>query len=143
MAAEPQSKKREWGRGVWNFSRLRCQLSLNWYSGSTAKSPSPSTQYHQLRRLFCRKFTFYYAYFLDSNSYRVLNSWKSLEICPAIFQTWRRVINPKSLCFFNNIWHFLIFLHWISPHQLNGDKVWKNGLKTWGFFVKKKKKQVV
>ena len=51
-AAEPRSKKREWGRGVClYFSRLRRQLSLDWYSGSAAKSPSPSTQYRQLCRL--------------------------------------------------------------------------------------------
>ena len=58
LAAEPRSKKREWGRGVWNnFSRLRRswrlrrQLSLDWYSGSAAKSLSPSTRYRQLCRL--------------------------------------------------------------------------------------------
>ena len=51
LAAEPRSKKKEWGRGVWYFSRLRRQLSLDWYSGSAAKSPSPSTQYRQLCRL--------------------------------------------------------------------------------------------
>ena len=49
LAAEPRSKKKEWGRGVWNtyFWRLRRQLSLDLYSGSAAKSPSPSTQYRQ------------------------------------------------------------------------------------------------
>jgi len=31
---------------------------------------------------------------------------------------WRRVINPKRLCFFWHIWHFLIFLYRISPRQL-------------------------
>ena len=41
LATEPRSKKKEWGRGV----------TLDWYSGSAAKLPSPSTQYRQLRRL--------------------------------------------------------------------------------------------
>ena len=34
------------------------------------------------------------------------------------FSHWRKVTNLKRLCFFENIWHFLIFLYWISPHQL-------------------------
>ena len=34
------------------------------------------------------------------------------------FSYWRRVINPKRLCFLKNIWQSLIFLYWISPHQL-------------------------
>ena len=43
LAAELRSKKKEWGRGrSW---RLRRQLSLDLYSGSAAKFPSPSTQY--------------------------------------------------------------------------------------------------
>ena len=32
-------------------AQLRRQLSLDWYSGSAAKSPSPSAQYRQLCRL--------------------------------------------------------------------------------------------
>ena len=45
------------GNFSWYFSRLRrswrlrCQISLDWYSGSAAKSHSTSTQYRQLRRL--------------------------------------------------------------------------------------------
>ena len=38
----------------------------------------------------------YYEYFIlgainmMQGSYRVLNSWKNLDICPAIFQTWEK-----------------------------------------------------
>jgi len=45
------------GNFSWYFSRLRrwwrlrCQISLDWYSGSAAKFHSTSTEYRQLRRL--------------------------------------------------------------------------------------------
>ena len=42
----------------------------------------------------------------NQGSYRVFNSWKSLEICPAI---------------------------WTGKSLENGDKVWKNGKKSWVF----------
>ena len=57
LAAELRSKKRSGDEAFEIFSRLRRpwwlhhQLSLNWYSGSAAKSHSPSTQYCRLRRL--------------------------------------------------------------------------------------------
>lgn len=50
LVAEPQSKKGS--REEAYFSRLRrCQISLDWYSSSAAKSHWTSTQYCQLRRL--------------------------------------------------------------------------------------------
>ena len=51
LAAEPRSKKRNGDEAF--FWRPR-QISLDWYSGSAAKSQSTSTQYRQLRRLFDR-----------------------------------------------------------------------------------------
>ena len=48
LAAEPRSKKRSGDEAF--LSRLH-QISLDWYSGSAAKSHSTSTQYRQLRRL--------------------------------------------------------------------------------------------
>ena len=42
-------------------------------------------------------------------SWRVLNSWKRLEICKVMFQTWKNI-------------------------QENSDKVWKNGKKSGAFF---------
>ena len=57
LAEEPRSKKKGVGTRRLYFSRLRRswrlrrQLSLDWYSGSAAKSPSPSTQHRQLCRL--------------------------------------------------------------------------------------------
>ena len=50
LVAEPQSNKGS-GEEAY-FSRLRrCQISLDWYSSSAAKSHWTSTQYRQLRRL--------------------------------------------------------------------------------------------
>ena len=51
LAAELRSKKKKWEQGVWYFSWLHRQISLDWYSGSAAKSHSTSTQYCQLCRL--------------------------------------------------------------------------------------------
>ena len=49
-------KKKGVGTRRFRSWRLRRQLSLDWYSGSAAKSPSPSTQYRQLCRLPGRRF---------------------------------------------------------------------------------------
>ena len=51
----------------WPFKRV-CQRQCHWYIAS------PLT----------------ILLYLHMGSYRVLNSWKSLEICPAIFQTWKK-----------------------------------------------------